>query len=262
MKVDVVTPKIIQDKYEDLGFPFIFSRAEITEDMLSQKMLENAKLVGKKFPYECMTLVHNAKNQVLATPMIRFYLEIGMKITNVEWAIQYIRGDKPFKKFIDSMVKVRINSFGANKPLGDRAKFTMNSCIGRFGMNLEKHRTTKFVLKENLYRSTRTPLLEKNSCLISEYPINIHEIIKKKKNIVDTIPVQISMFVYQLSKLWLYKFVLILHDNLMPKSFTIAYMGWLKVLILYLKRQIFLCFLSKKRLVNDIDLTDYWDKKI
>jgi hypothetical protein len=92
-------------------------------------------------------------------------------------------------------------------------------------MNLEKHRKTAFVLPHNLYRHINTPLLEQNRMLQTEFPTNVHEIIKKKKIIEDTIPIQISLFVYQMSKLWLYKFIFTLHEFLIPKSFKIAYIG-------------------------------------
>lgn len=92
-------------------------------------------------------------------------------------------------------------------------------------MNLKKHRRTAFVLPHNLYRHLNTPLLERNRELQTEFPTTVHEVVRKKKYIEDTIPVQISIFVYQLSKLWLYKFVLTLHEYLIPRSYRLAYIG-------------------------------------
>ena len=48
--------------------------------------------------------------------------------------------EAPFSKFVSDLVDVRVNAVGNNAPLGDRAKFAMNSAIGRFGLNLLKHR--------------------------------------------------------------------------------------------------------------------------
>ena len=92
-------------------------------------------------------------------------------------------------------------------------------------MNLEKHRKSSFVLPKNLYRHINTPLLEKKHKLITEFPTNVHEIVTKKKKIEDSIAVHVSLFVYQLSTLWLYKFIYTLHEYLVPKSNRIAYIG-------------------------------------
>ena len=92
-------------------------------------------------------------------------------------------------------------------------------------MNLRKHRDTKFVKSENLGRYINTPLLDRYYELQSEYKIGIHEVVKKRKHDVDDIAVHVSLYVYQLSKLHLYKFILVLYEFLMPKTFKLLYMG-------------------------------------
>ena len=136
LKVDIVTPKDVQLKYKDLNFPFIFGNVNVEPDMLTEKMLADAKLRNRKFPYACKSLKFNANEVVLTTPLLKFYLSYGLVITKVHWAMQFLPDQKPFCKFIDEMVKIRINAVGNNKPLGGRAKFTMNSCIGRVMINL------------------------------------------------------------------------------------------------------------------------------
>jgi hypothetical protein len=126
-----LTPKVIQSQYKDLNFPFIFGKIDVTQDMLNDQMLDNAVKLKRKFPYTCKSMKFNAQNVVLTTPLLKFYLSRGLKVTNVYWAMQFLPEEKPFCRFIDEMVKIRINAVGKNKPLGDRAKFTMNSCIGK-----------------------------------------------------------------------------------------------------------------------------------
>ena len=58
-------------------------------------------------------------------------------------------------------------------------------------MNLSKHRSTRFVKEKNLLKTTRTPLLESKRPISSEYKIPLHEVVKKKNRIKDTIPVHI-----------------------------------------------------------------------
>ena len=131
LKVDITTPIHVQEKFKALNFPFIFGHVFVEAEMLTTKILADAQQMNRKFPYACKSLKFNAKEIVLTTPLLQFYLSLGMEVTFVHWAMQFLPEQKPFRKFIDEMVKIRINAVGNNKPLGDRAKFTMNSCIGK-----------------------------------------------------------------------------------------------------------------------------------
>ena len=106
-----------------------------------------------------------------------------------------------------------------------RAKFTLNSCVGRFGLNLSKHRETKFVKTENLCRHINTSLLDRTRELNGEYDTGIHEVTKKKKHDTDDIAVHISLYVYQLSKLHFFKFIMVLNEYLREESYKLCYMG-------------------------------------
>ena len=223
-KVKITTPVDVIKKYESLNFPFIFDRKEISMEMLEPKMMKLAKKNGVKFPYSTTTLCYNTDERILATPLIKFYLALGMKVDHMYYAIQYIK-QKPFVNFVRQLVDIRVDSVGVNSSRGDRAKLTLNSSIGKFGLNLQKHRKVSFTLAENLNRHTRTALFEKEHVLMSEYSTEIHEVSKKKRNITDTIPVHISLFVYQLSKLKIFEFLIDLFDHLIPYEFEICYMG-------------------------------------
>ena len=208
MKVDLRSPTEVIEKYRRLNFPFIFRELTVTESMLGSTMLNQAKENKRSFPHTCLTLTYNADNFIVTTPLLKFYLSIGMKVTNVHWALQYVP-TKPFEQFVNELVNIRVNSFNINNALGDRAKFTLNSSVGRFGMNISKHRTTKFVRKENLARHVRTPLLEKERVLVSEYPVQIHEVVKKKRRDVDKVPGLSLNLKGQLKKI----FYVITHDS-------------------------------------------------
>ena len=130
-----------------------------------------------------------------------------MKAHSLSWAIQYIEGS-PFSKFVKDMVEISIAAYGNNGPLGDRAKFTLNSCVGRFGsvlclvkyykilidfrLNIERQRQTTFAYEHNLFRHLNSALYEKDVPLLTEYPTSLYEVTKKKKKAEDKIPVQIS----------------------------------------------------------------------
>ena len=89
--------------------------------------------------------------------------------------------------------------------------------------NYEPIRKTSFATSENLYRHNRTPLLESEYQLQSEYEVNLHEISKKKKRILDDVPTHIALFIYQTSKLIFFEFVIDLFNCLEEYRFKICY---------------------------------------
>ena len=129
-KVDIDTPTEIAEKFKKLNFPLIFNNVEISEDQLSPETLEAAKAKGCQFPLTSKTLSWNAKGYIGCTPLLQFYMQLGMRVSNVQWALQY-QPAEPFQGFVDSLVDVRINATRTkNGPLGDRAKFVLNSAVG------------------------------------------------------------------------------------------------------------------------------------
>ena len=190
--------------------------------MLDPSILKKAQDQGRSFPYETRTLTWNADGLVIVTPLLRRYLQLGLKIKHIHYAVQYAP-TKPFQKFVDELVEIRIKSVGTNPALGDRAKFTLNSACGRFGLNLERQRNTKFALETNLKSNVRTPLVERYHAVNAEYETGVFEIIKKKAKITDSVAVHCSLFVYQLSKLHFLNFVLVLHEYLREGSYRLVY---------------------------------------
>ena len=149
IKVDIVSPPEVIEKYKKTNFPFIFRKGFVSGSMLSDEMRELALSNGREFPYECRTLAWNASELIVISPLLKFYIDLGMRISKIYWAIQYIPS-KPFGKFVKDLVKIRyiykhlytfmkklsavsnsyhrIDSVGTNEPLGQRAKHILNSC--------------------------------------------------------------------------------------------------------------------------------------
>lgn len=129
--LDISTPPEVIEKYQYLNFPFIFNNLEVTEEMLSSETLELAKDRLVKFPVNAKTLTWNSTGFIGCTPLLEFYIKLGMKLSNVRWALQYQRG-APFSDFVNSLVDVRISAIDSdNKALGERAKFVLNSAVVR-----------------------------------------------------------------------------------------------------------------------------------
>ena len=59
--------------------------------------------------------------------------------------------------------------------------------------------------------------------LRTEYPVSLHEVSKKKRQVIEKVPVHIALYVYQTSKLIFFRFVVDLFDCLVENSYKICY---------------------------------------
>ena len=96
-------------------------------------------------------------------------------------------------------------------------------------MNIEKRRKTRVVGRDFVGRNALKPLLERMTLLKPEYrpdaDRHLYELTMKKRCDTDKIPVTISLFVYQLSKLHFFKFVLMIKEHFEEDAFKICYIG-------------------------------------
>ena len=75
------------------SFPLIFKRLTVTYDHLSPAMkqqLELEKPEEKKFERETLVQGFHSKDQVIFTPLLRFYISQGVKISNITGFVQFI----------------------------------------------------------------------------------------------------------------------------------------------------------------------------
>ena len=106
---DVSTPPDVYEKIKSINFPPIIRREIIDEDLLSPYMLSRCKERGYKLPQKTLIQCYNGEQLLLYTPTIRFYLDLGLKITNVTKFIQY-RPATVFEDFVTKITSGRINA--------------------------------------------------------------------------------------------------------------------------------------------------------
>ena len=86
---DVSTPDALLEDILPINFPPIITRGEINETHLSDYMKTRVEDRGYKLPQTTLIQQYNAKQVLLYTPMVEFYLNLGMRITNVTRFLQY-----------------------------------------------------------------------------------------------------------------------------------------------------------------------------
>lgn len=119
------------------NFPPIITRKVIDKTMLSPFMKElmtrKGKIDKKVEPSPVQT--YHEKDKFIMTPIVKFYMEMGIKISNVTEMIQYVPG-KAMLPFANRVVQLRSE---ATKE-GDDAKQLTAKLFGNAGkFNLYSH---------------------------------------------------------------------------------------------------------------------------
>ena len=129
--VDVSTPQHIIDERLSCGFLFppVIRRLVIEEDHLSEFMkqrmvAEDRKLSNTHSLVQC----YNAKQIFVMTEMVRVWLRMGLKITNITQFVQYIPG-KALLPFVEKVTKMRVDATYEK----DEAKATTAKLFGNSG---------------------------------------------------------------------------------------------------------------------------------
>ena len=110
IKADIKSPPEVQKLWGSINFPPIFNHIQVEENMIGPSMLAEIEKKKVKLPLDKqLSLVFNAKQYMMTTEMAAFYIEIGCKLTNLTWAIEYQK-DRPLKPFVDKVTDSRVQA--------------------------------------------------------------------------------------------------------------------------------------------------------
>ena len=128
---DIWASDDIIDKMKSNNFPPIFQKVTLTEDHLSEYMLKRFQEEGRTLDQRTLIQTYRAKQILLLTSLVRFYLSIGLEVRNVTNFTQYL-GEKSLKPFIDKVTEMRIE---ASRPdTYDITKSNTAKIIGNSGI--------------------------------------------------------------------------------------------------------------------------------
>ena len=124
---DVSTPPEVLEKILPLNFPPIIHRGSIDDTMTSEYMQARCEAKNKKLPQETLIQTYNAKQIMMYSPTVQFYLQLGLEISNVTKFIQFLP-TRPLKSFVEKITNGRINAVkSGNDSLGTAYKIIGNS---------------------------------------------------------------------------------------------------------------------------------------
>ena len=214
VQCDISVPPHLEEHFSELQ-P-IFKNTLISTDDIGPFMAQYAK-EHKILTQPRRTLVASywGKGVLLITPLLRWYLEHGLEVTNIQQIVEF-KGVACFRDFADQVSKARREGDAdPNKQiLADSFKLIGNSAYGKTLTNLEKHNNVEYVHPDLVETFIKNPLFKKTTPLSSE----LQEVECGKSKVRWSLPNQIGFFVYQYAKLRMLMFHYDLVDRFIPRS--------------------------------------------
>ena len=196
-EIDIRVPDNLKSFFAD--FPPIFKNAVVTKDDIGQHMTEflsTNKISYKPRKYLIGSMF--AEKQVFITPLIQWYIKMGLEVTRIYQVIEFTPR-RCFHKFAENVSDDR--RAGDRDPdmqvIADTSKLIGNSVYGYSVMNKDKHTSIAFCDKDRACQLVNDPRFMS----LEEFQDDTYEVQSKKKSIKYDLPVQIGFFVYAYAKL-------------------------------------------------------------
>ncbi|CAG5104401.1 Oidioi.mRNA.OKI2018_I69.chr1.g1235.t1.cds [Oikopleura dioica] len=221
---DVNTPEDIASEIKHMNFPPVIQRMKITEDLVSPYMKERAKMADRKIEQETVVQTFNGKQLLILTKLAKFYMSLGLKISNVSRFVQY-RSDKCLGEFCESITEGRIQSILKKKAALANAFKTVGNCgYGKMGEIVDRPRVN-FCNEDQVARAAQKPHYKFSEPLTREDgDYELSQVTMEKAKILDDKPVVLAVAILQQSKLLFLRFVYdFLHKYLEKGSFKLNY---------------------------------------
>jgi hypothetical protein len=216
VEVDIEVPKYwseVANKPDTELDPFVyfsemaplFGNADVSfEDIgefMQKHLLENDLPTN---PRKLLIGVMKAEKMLIATPLLKWYIEQGLKVTKIYQVVEFFP-HACFRGFVHKVSQARrAGDIDESKAvLADTMKLIGNSAYGSMIMNKTKHKKITFVEGyTDAAELVNTPDFEK----LTEIDNDFYEIQRFKKKISLDLPIQIGYFILQLAKLRMLQF--------------------------------------------------------
>ena len=174
----------------------IFKNIDLTRDDLEPFMLryaENHDIMTR--PRRTLVGSFHGDKMLLATPLLRWYLDHGLEVTRFYQVIEY--DAKPcFRRFGDSVSTARRKGdFHPHKAIiADTMKLLGNSRYGKTITNLDRHRDVKYCTEEAASVMINNRRFRQLDVVVD----NAYEIGMNKKTVTYALPLHVGFFVLRM----------------------------------------------------------------
>lgn len=215
LECDISVPEELKPKFAEMC-P-IFKNTEISIDDIGEHMKTFA-LEGKVMTTPRRSLIGSMFGEkiLLATPLVKWYLEHGLKITRIYQVIEF-RPKACFKSFGEAVSDARRegDKDPAKAIIADTMKLIGNSSYGKTITNKEGHRNVNIVTEEKASRLINQMTFRD----LNEISLKCYEVESAKRSVAMDLPIQIGFFVYQYAKLRMLQFYYDFMDKYFDRQF-------------------------------------------
>ena len=215
-EVDISVPDNLVNRFSE--FSPIFVNANVNEGDIGDHMRDYVKEKGLSTKSKRLLLgVMKAKKVLLATPLLKWYLQQGLRITKIYQLIEFDLNNTPFKDFVEKVTNDRRKGdLDPNKAiLAMTSKLIGNCAFGSSLMRKQHHREICF---SNDKAKVSNMINDKRFVTLSELDDGYCEIKMLKKKITMDVPISIGFFVLSYSKLKLLSFYYQFIDKYFDRS--------------------------------------------
>ena len=150
-----------------------------------------------KQPQRILISSFNLENGTIITPLLNFYISLGLKCTKIFRFVQYTPR-KCFNTFVQSVVDARKG--GDKNPdssvVAETMKLLDNSSYGYQIMDRSKHTETKYLNDERTHKAINGKIVRRSNNVFKE----LYEVELAKQKIENREPIIIGFFIVQYSK--------------------------------------------------------------
>ena len=213
VEVDIEVPQKWEGTFQHKLSPYeyfkemspLFCNTEVKFEDIGEHMQNHIKSKGlSEHPRRLLVGGMKAEKILLATPLLKWYLEHGLKVTRIYQVVEF-SAKKCFKNFVNDVTEAR--RAGDARPemgiIGDTMKLIGNSGYGSLIMDKTKHRNITYVQGE---RETCLAINQDEfrsaTCLGEDF----YELEMAKKKTVMDLPIQLGYFILQYGKLKMLEF--------------------------------------------------------
>ena len=214
VECDIHVPEHLREHFSEMC-P-IFKNTEISRDDIGEFMKAYAEENDvMKRPRQSLIGSMIGEKILLATPLLKWYLEHGLEVTRVYQVIEYT--PKPcFKPFGDAVSNARRagDADPSKAIIADTMKLVGNSSYGKTITNKERHRQVKFCGDDEVPNLINSPFFRE----LNPIDDDTYEVQSSKKKIKLDLPLRVGFFVYQYAKLRMLQFYYDFLDKYVDRS--------------------------------------------
>ncbi|XP_033729182.1 uncharacterized protein LOC117318295 isoform X1 [Pecten maximus] len=203
IEVDLAVPPHMKDIFSEMS-P-IFANAHVPYECIGEYTQDIGERIGvSKKPRRLLIGGMSARNILIATPLLKWYLEHGLTVSRVHTVIEY-QPRACFKTFTEEISDAR--RAGDRDPslaiVAETCKLKGNASYGSMLMRKDRHSNIKYLNSEDkLFQAVN----DKHFRKLVELGDGQYEIETAKTRVKMDIPIQIGFFILQYAKLRMLSF--------------------------------------------------------